>query len=103
MTHRINVKPSEIDISNELIGSALNKTEREVVARNIIIICLNSDDTWIPFSWKDYRNLCSHEIAEESMEKNYLDLFVEMKLLSFADEKYQVTDAFIAKLWEFVK
>lgn len=104
MTSRISVNPSEIDISNELCGSALGRSEKETIACNIIAICRGQGKNhWIGFSWDGYCQLCSHEVTNE--EKAVLDEFVKNGLLSFDDEEgfYKVEDAFIARLWEFVK
>jgi len=101
MTSRIMVNPSEIDIRGGLVGSALGNSEKETIACNIIFICEENGDNWFNFSWQDYRQHCVHNVTDD--ERIVLDEFVRDKLLSFDDGLYKVEDAFIAKLWEFVK
>ena len=88
------VNPSDIDISNGLVGSALGNSEKETIACNIIFLCRERGDAWQTFSWSDYRHYCKHEVTGE--ERVVLDGFVKDKLLSFDDGLYKVEDAFIA-------
>jgi len=107
---RINVRPSDIDISNGLCGSDLGNSEKETIACNVISISQQQGDGWFSFTWDTYVAACSHEVTMG--ERDILDAFVEEGLLSFStppgrhrclSDRYSVQDAFIAKLWKFVK
>ncbi|TRZ77590.1 hypothetical protein D4R87_02450 [bacterium] len=101
MTNLIKVRPSEIDTKNDLMGSEFEKSEKETIARNIIIISRQNNNQWFSFSWEDYCNRCSH--SPTGSEYSILNEFVREGLLDFINDKYNVKDAFIAKLWKFVK
>lgn len=101
MITRMNVKPSDVEFTDYLWGSDFNNCEKESIAGNVIRISQWNDDQWFDFSWEDYKRLCKHNVTEA--ERSYLDGFVEQGLLSFDGEKYSVNDAFIVKLWKFVK
>jgi hypothetical protein len=49
------VKPSDINISNDLMGSNFNKYEKEIIAKNIIIISKKNKNKWFEFSFKEYK------------------------------------------------
>jgi hypothetical protein len=101
MTELIKVKPSEFDISQGLCGSSLRKSEKETIARNIILNSERRGDKWMPFTWRDYSELCQHEVSRD--EKDILDGFVADGLLVLDETGYYVVaDAFLAALWKFV-
>jgi len=93
------VKPKDIDISKGLTG-ALQKSEKETVARNIILIARKVND-WKNFTFSEYQELCSHRVT--GRERGVLNELVSDGLLDCNKGVYSVKDAFIAKLWKFVK
>jgi len=101
MLKRISVKPSEFDYQKGLWDTPFRNSEKETIARNIIFFSHKNGDEWKSFSFDDYRSMCSHNVTDS--EKSILDGFVKDGLLSFEDDKYDVTDAFVALLWKFVK
>ncbi len=94
------VKPNDIDISRGLGGSLLQKSEKETIACNIIVIGRKSGDNWPEFSWEQYVNLCEHEVT--GAEHAVLDQLVKEDLLSCEGSVYRIRDKFIAILWDFV-
>ncbi len=102
MTHFIGVPPSKINIDNGLVGSDLGKSEKETIARNVIVMCRQMGDSWATFSVHDYIAACTHDVTPGEIV--FLDRFVKDKLLGYDEEseRYWVLDAFIAKLWKFV-
>ena len=94
------VKPQDIDTSNSLCGSELRKSEKETIARNIILISRKNDNEWLEFTFDEYKKRCRHNVTEG--EKDVLDELVNDGLLTCNDDKYVIQDAFIAKLWSFV-
>lgn len=94
------VKPSQIDISRHLVGSPLDQPERETIARNIIVICRKRDDSWAPFTFGEYTELCSHKVT--AGERAVLDDLASMGLLTCSDGVYTVQDLLVLTLNKFV-
>jgi len=94
------VKPQDIDVSSDLCGSELRKSEKETIACNIILISRKNDNEWLEFTFDEYKNRCQHNVTES--EKSVLDELVSDKLLICNYRKYAVQDAFISKLCSFV-
>lgn len=94
------VPPTAIDISTDLIGSPLKKSEAETIACNIIVLS-RWHGGWFSFSWEEYQQLCKHDVTLS--EKTYLDQFISQGMLSFVNGKYTPTDKFIQTLKQFVK
>ncbi len=94
------VKPSQINISSHLVGSPLNKSERETIARNIIVICRKREDSWAPFTFEEYTELCSHKVT--AGERAVLDELASMGLLKLNNSVYAVQDLFVLTLNKFV-
>ena len=93
-------KPSDVDISNYLIGSDLKVSEYETLACNIIDISLIKNE-WLPFSFKEYSELCDCEASND--DRVMLDLFVKKNLLTFEDDKYLVTLKMLEIYSDFLK
>ncbi len=94
------VKPSGIDISNHLIGSNLNNSEKETIARNIILIGQKNGDKWPEITFAQYGELCTHKVTDS--EESVLNALVSMGFLSCDNGVYRVLDKFIVTLWDFV-
>ena len=94
------VKPADIDIKGELMGSPFGNSEMETIARNVILIS-RWHLGWFSFSWEDYKRLCKHHVTDS--EKDVLDELVNWGVLEFDGKKYNPTDKLIETLEEFVK
>lgn len=94
------VRPSEINISNRLVGSRLGKSEYETVACSIVILSRRRDDSWFSFTWEDYRLHCDHKVTNG--ERAILDAFVEDGLLKCNNGIYSAQDAFICTLRDYI-
>lgn len=100
MSLKKTIKPRNFDISRGLIGSLLMNSEKETVARNIIVLSLANNNEWLDFSWKNYQEKSNHHPSGE--ELNILKSFVKEGLMNFEDNKFIICDDFIVKLWKFV-
>lgn len=93
------IKPSAIDISSDLVGSKLRESNKETIAKNIIVNARNSGDQWSSFSFSEYKATCSHDVSDS--ERNVLDSLVADGYLSFQEDRYSVKPEFIEALLEF--
>ncbi len=100
MSLKAKIKPSNLDISRGLVGSLLRNSEKEAVARNLIILSRLNGNEWLEFSWKEYQEKCTHRPSKE--ELRILGSFVNDGLLKNEDGKFIVCDEFIKSLWKFV-
>ncbi len=94
-------RPSDIDVDNRLIGSGFGKSEKETIARNIILMGVKTDDSWVPFTWTEYKSACTHDVTNDELE--VLDQLVEKGFLSKFAIHYEVADHFIWACKNFVK
>ena len=97
----VKIKPSDIDLKGGLMGSEFCKCEKEVIARNIILIAKNNGDTWFPFTWEEYCAKCTHTPSLE--ECRILNGFVSDGFLAMKEGRYSVLPTFIQKLGKFIK
>lgn len=95
------VKPNDFDISHGLIGSPFRNTEKEIIAKNIIMLSRLNNDKWLSFTWEEYQEKCSHRPT--SAEKEILDRFVAGGFLKIEDGIYSIQDKFIATLEKFIR
>jgi len=80
---------------------SFGKTEREIVAANVIIISRENSDKWGPFTWEEYQERCQHGVT--IAERGYLnDLVKSEHLKARQDGTYEVTDNFIVAVWKYV-
>lgn len=101
--------PKQINTDSSFMGSVFQNRECEIVLANIVKLQQHLGD-WIPFSWDEYVDFCSHEVS--SGEKHILDIFVnggqahrrayptEAGWLAFDGEKYSFTPKLIKMLWD---
>ena len=102
MPELIVVKPSQIAITNHLIGSGLQSSEMETVARNIILYCRGEEDSWDSFTMDDYTAFCDHQVTGAEHEV-IAQLTNARYLILDGLGRYRVTDDFIVALWGFVE
>lgn len=68
------MKPSDIRTGN-FMGSVFRNAECEQILHNIVLLQKKtSPDQWIPFSWQQYQDFCTHRVTLS--EKTVLDTFV---------------------------
>lgn len=93
-------KPDEVNIRNGLFGSSFNKREFEIIARNIIVISVNSGNKWIDFSEEDYQKMCKHDVS--TLELMMLNEMANKGFLDLNDGRFSVNLKFLGVMQEFV-
>ena len=94
------VKPRNINIASELMGSTLRSGKKETIASNIIVLSRANNNEWLEFTWGEYREKCRHNPTVHELK--ILLEFAEDGLLKCENDTFTVRDGFIAKLWDFV-
>ncbi|MFA5248691.1 MAG: hypothetical protein WC415_05805 [Patescibacteria group bacterium] len=94
------VKPSDFNVKDHFWGSPFQKVEKEVVARNLVLLSKWNENKWLVFTWEEYRQKCRHNVTIS--EKNVLDGFVEQGLLKCENGVYSIRDQFIITLAQFI-
>jgi len=84
-------KPSEL--TGNLFGSPFGKRENEQVAKNLRIVAKLRGDNWLPFTWIDYTEHCTHTVTES--EHSVINRFVDDDLLIEQEGKYYFTSKMI--------
>jgi len=95
------VKPSQIDVSREFFGTSLRNREKEVVARNIVVLAERKGDKWQPFTLAEYDDDCAHDVTKS--EHAVIERMATDGYLSCGAGTYTVQDKFIAALEEYVR
>ena len=81
----ISFKPSDVE-NDHFWNSPWQNCEKEMVARNIVKLArFKNDDTWLPFTWDDYMDFCSH--GPSYGESRILDEFVDTGYLTFVQDE----------------
>ena|SRR6266481_647639 len=95
------VKPTDINIKSDLMGSEFRNSEKETIAKNIIIFSRKNSDQWLAFTFEQYMKLCGHRITESG--RTVLNELVVERVLTCYGGRYKITNSFIAKLFKFVE
>lgn len=95
------VFPKDLEVGGHLWDSPLQNSEKESIARNIILLSQWNDNRWLEFTWQGYQDRCKHKATEG--EKRILDEFVRMGLLAFEGDVYLVRDQFVDLFKQFIK
>lgn len=100
------IKPSEINMSNWLIGSNFKSSEKESLAINIIKLSVKNNDKWIEFTEEEFKEKCGYEPG--SWELFFLTRHRESMLcMEFIEEtihgKYRITNQFLDVVSDFLK
>ena len=96
MTDTIKVKPIDIDLSTNLHHSRLGSDERNRVAANFIRICQENFDQKLGFQPLTYQNYLQLSASPaNAADKEILKNFVTEGLMTFENDAYSATDAFI--------
>lgn len=102
-TFKDKIKPSDFEISGLFIGSHLQKSEKETVALNIVIIALENGDAWSDFTFEDYKNGCAPRTTFAGEKEMLRTLAHEDKILDEHAGVYSVNEMFFRTLAEFIK
>ncbi|HSX39037.1 MAG TPA: hypothetical protein VLI92_00365 [Candidatus Saccharimonadales bacterium] len=95
------VKPSQIDTSKLFVGTNFRRTELELVARNIVIMCTQCDDTWIEFDCQFYKKYFGRQ--HDDFVCGELEMLEHsINALTRTNGKYKVNDTFIRNLSEYI-
>jgi hypothetical protein len=97
------VKPSDFIINGDLMGSMLRKSEKETIARNIIVISLKNGDGWFDFTFADYKAHCAPRTYFSGEESYLNELVAENKILDKNGDVYSVNENFFRVLAQFIK
>lgn len=96
-----NFKPKDVDLRNGLCRSAFNKSEYEIIAKNIVIISIRFGNEWKPFSEEDYKEQCDHKVTDSKL--GWLRTMDKKGFIDFDGKRYSVNLKFLATLSEFLK
>ena len=94
-----NVKPDNFNLKRGFMDS-LGKHELEVVARNVVVISANNGNSWFPFTFAKYKELCQRECTGEEA---CLEELARRKLLTKKRNQFSVNENFIRELAKFIK
>lgn len=95
------VGPNDISINGNFMDTVWQNSEKETVARNIIMVCrVINTKNWQSFCWEEYKELCSHDVTDG--EKCILEDFVKTGYLVKMADEYYVTSFFIHALKDYI-
>lgn len=95
-----NIKPNDFKVGDHLWNSPFQNSEKETIARNIILISKWNGNNWLDFTWDEYQKMCKHNVTIS--EKGVLDGFVSQGLLACKNGVYSVEESFIRTLAQFI-
>lgn len=107
--------PDHINLKSDFMGSDFKNREAEIIAKNIVVIQKKiNPKQWTPFSFKEYSELCDHEVGDS--EKKVLEAMVnggkpvwntstylEPGYLGKNEDHYHVTSKFLKVISKFLK
>jgi len=96
------IKPSDFNVASGLMGSELANMEKEIVARNIIVISEKNGDQWCDFTFEDYKTHCAPRTSF-SGEEEILDDLVKDGVINRKRGVYSVNERFFRTLAKFIK
>jgi hypothetical protein len=94
------IRPKNFEVKEHLWDSPFQNCEREIIARNLILISQWNNNEWLTFTWEEYQKRCKHNVGIG--EKYILDEFVLRGLLTFHEGVYTIEDYFIWYLSKFI-
>jgi len=103
------ITPNRIDVSRPFVGSSLQKSEKETIARNIVVISqiiaeAKDSDSWHPFSLAEYIGVRG-ATSEEPVGVKERDMLGELATGGYlaANERgeFAVTEAFLNVVADF--
>ena len=99
------VKPSDIDLSNRLIGSGFGKSEDENNAALFVFVCKENGDEWLNISPEEYLTLRLKQGANPTLKlvQSILKDFSESGYMTEDQGKYSITDKFIGAVSNYIK
>jgi hypothetical protein len=92
--------PSEINTSDGFFDSIWKNAEKEVIARNLVLIAKKvNPDIWTDFTWDSYQEICNHTVSE--CEKEVIDSLVAGGYLTKKRDTYSFERKFLIAVDEF--
>lgn len=64
---KVTGKPSDYDLRTDFVGSGFNHSQSETIARNIMLLLKNTGDRFRPFTWKEYKKYCTHNVTDSEL------------------------------------
>ncbi len=61
------MKPSDYNL-HDFCGSKMKCGEAEEVARNIMLLLKAANDEFKPFTWKQYKKFCTHNVTKNELK-----------------------------------
>ena len=61
------MKPSDYELKS-FCGSNLKSCEAEIILSNIMKMLKGKEDKFLPFTWKEYKKFCSHNVTNYELE-----------------------------------
>lgn len=95
------ISPQDFETKERFWDSPFQNSEKEIVARNVVLISKKNNNQWFAFTWEEYCERCYHTPTWE--EKSILDWFVSQGLMTCEDGAFEITDEFIFTLQNFLK
>jgi len=98
----VSIKPSDFDTKQRFMNTIWQNSERETIARNIVIFLRKHGDEFVPFTWNQYRQKCCH--AVEAGEEVFLNALAKEGYLDMTEDGYyKVNLAFLGAINKFKK
>ena len=95
------VKPSDFNLNPDGKLISCLGAQMEDASRHIIVICRENGDRWSWFTFGQYYDHCSHDVAPE--DEKVLDMLFQGGLLQKNDGKYRITHRFVTTFARYVK
>lgn len=95
------VLPSNVDTSSHFWSTDWQNSEKEVVARNIVLISLWGGDSWSSFTWGEYIERCEHSVSHA--EQTTLGKLAGGGYLTKEGDHYVITESFLHVLRDYIK
>jgi hypothetical protein len=96
----LGIKPSDFPQNCEF-GNTFGKWEKEKVAENIVAISLENNDTWLTFTFAEYKAKCGYKVEDD--EERILDKMVKDGFLAKRDDRFSITNLFVVCLAKYIK
>ena len=97
-------KPSDINVSNSLVGSGFNKSELEGNATLFIEVCKKNGDEWLELTPQEYASLRQAQGSniQDGLATIILKDFVSRGYMNENDGKYSINNKFIGVVASFI-
>ena len=97
----LSLRPGQIRIDTHYEDLSFPEEEHEDVVRNIMVVeTILSPTEWVPFTFDDYKDQCSHEVETSELDflmslasQGFLDRFLRGKTYFVPTEKFVTAHA----------